>query len=141
VGRHNALHAVVFSSLECDQEEDATERNDGARTHTQKWVRRGEPRHGDLRLLESCETDEVEGRPTINQDVVHTDVGDGRGDDQRELLGAPHVLGAVRGIERDRRLHPLVVGHHSQCRCSCCHRPTQRLDDAPRRDVLGVART
>jgi hypothetical protein len=95
VGRHNALHAVVFSSPECDREEDATARNDGARTHTQKWVRRGEPRHGDLRLLESCETDEVEGRPTINQDVVHTDVGDGRGDDQRELLGAPMFLGQL----------------------------------------------
>jgi hypothetical protein len=56
-------------------------RDDGARAHTQKRVRRGEPGHGDLQLLESHKTDEVEGCPAINQDVVQPDVGDGRGDD------------------------------------------------------------
>jgi hypothetical protein len=31
-----------------------------------------------------------------------------------------------------------VVGHRSLHGCSCCHRPAQRLDDAPRCDVLGA---
>jgi hypothetical protein len=35
--------------------------DDGAQTHTQKWVQRGEPGHGNLELLESHKTDEVEG--------------------------------------------------------------------------------
>jgi hypothetical protein len=58
-----------------------------------KWARRGEPGNGDLQLLESCETDEVEVCPATNQDVVQPDVGDGRGDGQRELLGPAMFLG------------------------------------------------
>jgi hypothetical protein len=46
--------------------------------------------------------------------MVHLDVGDGMGDDQQELPSPCHVLGAVRGVERDRRLHPLMVGRRSQ---------------------------
>jgi hypothetical protein len=44
----------------------------------------------------------------------------------------------VRGIERDRCLHPLVVGHRSRRGCSCCHCSTQHLDDTPGRDVSGA---
>jgi hypothetical protein len=75
--------------------EDTTSWADGARGHTQKWVRRGEPGHGDLQLLQSCKTDEVEGCPAINEDVVQPDVGDGQADDQRELLDTLDVLVAV----------------------------------------------
>jgi hypothetical protein len=43
--------------------------------------------------LQSCQTDEVEGCPAINQDIVQPDVGDGRGDDQWELPGPDIFLG------------------------------------------------
>jgi hypothetical protein len=91
----DALRMVVLRHHECDLEGDATAWDDGARAHTRKWARRGEPRHGNLQLLENCQPDEVEGCPTINQDVVQPDVGDGRGDDQRELPVPRHVLGVV----------------------------------------------
>jgi hypothetical protein len=90
-----ALCAVVLRRPECDWEGDATAWDDGARAHTRKWARRGQPRHGNLQLLESRKTDEVEGCPTMNQDVVQPDNGDGRGDDQQELPGSRHVLRAV----------------------------------------------
>jgi hypothetical protein len=52
---------------------------------------------------------------------------------------APTIfLGAVRGVEPDRQLHPLVMGRHSRRGRSCCHRSTQYLDDAPGLDVLGA---
>jgi hypothetical protein len=66
----DTLRAVVLKRPECDREGHATVWDDGARADTRKWVRRGEPGHGNLQLLESCETDEVEGCPAINQDVV-----------------------------------------------------------------------
>jgi hypothetical protein len=93
--KEDALRVVVLRRPECDWEGDATTWDDGAWPHTQKWARRGEPRHGNLQLLECCQTDDVEGYPTINQDVVQLDVGDGRGDDQLELPGPQHVLGAA----------------------------------------------
>jgi hypothetical protein len=70
--------------------------------------------------------------------VVQPDVGDGQRDEQRELPSSHHVLGAVRGVERDRCRHPLVVGRHSRRGCICYHRLVQRLDDALGRNVLGA---
>jgi hypothetical protein len=74
----------------------------------------------------------------MNQCVVQPDVGDGQGDEQQELSGSHHVLGAVGGIEANRRLHPLVVGCRLRHRCGRRHRMTQGLDDASGRDVLGA---
>jgi hypothetical protein len=42
---------------------------------------------------------------------------------------------AVRGIEADRRLHPLVVWRRLSGRCGCRHLSTQILDDATGGDV------
>jgi hypothetical protein len=70
--------------------------------------------------------------------MIEPNIGDGRGDNQWKLADSYHVLGAVRGVEPNRRLHPLVVGHRSQSRCSCSYHPAQRLDDTPGHDVLGT---
>jgi hypothetical protein len=73
----DALRAVVLRCPECHWEGDATTRDDGFLTHSQKWVRRSELGHRNLQLLKSSQTDKVESRPTINQGVVQHDVGDG----------------------------------------------------------------
>jgi hypothetical protein len=44
-------------------------------------VRGSELGHRNLQLLESYQTDKVEGYLTINQDVILFDVGDGGGED------------------------------------------------------------
>jgi hypothetical protein len=62
----DALRAVVLRHPECDRERDATERDDGAWARTKKRVRRGEPGHENLQLLESCNTDKVKGYSAIN---------------------------------------------------------------------------
>jgi hypothetical protein len=49
------------------------------------------------------------------------DVDDGWGDEQRELPDPCHALGVVRGVEADRRLHPLVVWRRLWGRCGRCH--------------------
>jgi hypothetical protein len=46
-----------------------------------------------------------------------------------------HALGAVRGIEVDRRLHPPMVWRRLWGRCGLRHLSTQNLDDATRGDV------
>jgi hypothetical protein len=72
--------------------------------------------------------------------VVQVDVGGGRGDQQRELPGIGHALGAIRGVEPNRGFHPLAV------RCCFRHRSHRRnlsaqsLDDAPRRDGPGTSK-
>jgi hypothetical protein len=71
--------------------------------------------------------------------VVQPNVGDGRGDDQRELPGPRHILRAVRGIKRDGRVQTLVVGHRSWRECNYRHHSAQRLFDAPGHDVPGAA--
>jgi hypothetical protein len=63
------------------REGDATTWNDGVRSHSQKWVQGRELGHRNLQLLESCQTDKVEGYLIINQDVIQFDVGDGGGED------------------------------------------------------------
>jgi hypothetical protein len=67
--------------------------------------------------------------------VVQPDIGDGRGDEQRELHNSCHVLWAVRGIKPDRRLHPLVVGRRPRHRRGRRHCSAHGLDDALGRDV------
>jgi hypothetical protein len=72
--------------------------------------------------------------------VVQLDVGGGRGDQQRELPGTSHALGAIEGVEPNRGFHPLVV------RCCFRHRSRRRnlsaqsLDDAPGRDGPGTSK-
>jgi hypothetical protein len=75
---------------------------------------------------------------TIDQDVVQPDIGNGQGDEQRELSSTHHVLGAVRGVEADRCLHTLVMGCHPRRRCDRRHCSTQGLDNAPRRNIPGA---
>jgi hypothetical protein len=41
--------------------------------------------------------------------VVQLNIGDGQGDQQRELPDASHALGAVRGVEPNQSFHPLAV--------------------------------
>jgi hypothetical protein len=53
----------------------------------------------------------------------------------RSCLALAMFLGAVRGIEADRRLHPLVVGHCPMRRCGHRHRSAQSLDDTSGRNV------
>jgi hypothetical protein len=56
----------------------------------------------------------------------------------RSCLTPAMFFWVVRGVERDRCLHPLVVGHRSRRGCSCCHCSTQHLDDTPGHDVSGA---
>jgi hypothetical protein len=77
----DALRAVVLMHPESYREGDATTWNDGVGSHSQKWVRGSELGHRNLQLLESYQTDKVEGYLTINQDVIQFDVGDGGGED------------------------------------------------------------
>jgi hypothetical protein len=44
-------------------------------------ARRSELGHGNMQLLKSCQTVEVEGCPAINQGVVQPDIGNGGEDD------------------------------------------------------------
>jgi hypothetical protein len=87
-------------------------------------------RHWDLQLLERCQTDEVKRCATISKDVVQLNVGDGEGDEQRELPVTCHILGAVKGIKANRRLYPLVVRHRLWCRGGRRYLPAQGFDDA-----------
>jgi hypothetical protein len=71
--------------------------------------------------------------------VVQLDVGDGRGDQKRELTSTNHALGAVRGVKPNRGFHPLAV--------RCLFRrpsrrrdiPAQGLDDTPGCDSPGAS--
>jgi hypothetical protein len=71
--------------------------------------------------------------------MVHLDVEDGQEDQQPELPGAGHALGAVEGAEPNRGFHPLAV----QCcfrRQSCCRNiSAQSLDNAPGHDGPGTS--
>jgi hypothetical protein len=67
--------------------------------------------------------------------VVQLDVDDGQGDEQRELSGPCHALGAVRGVEANRCLHPPMVWHRLWGKCGRCHLSAQILDDATGDDV------
>jgi hypothetical protein len=67
----DVLRAVVLMHPESYREGDATTWNDGAGSHSQKWVRGSELGHRNLQLLESYQTDKVEGYLTINQDVYN----------------------------------------------------------------------
>jgi hypothetical protein len=78
----NTLRAVVLRGPECAREGDATTWDDGSWAHTQKWAQRREPRHGNLHLLQSCQTNEAKGYSATNQDVVQPGVGNGWGDNQ-----------------------------------------------------------
>jgi hypothetical protein len=62
--------------------------------------------------------------------VVQLDISDSRGDKQRELPDTHHVLRAVRGVEADRCLHPLVVGCHTRGRCGRRHHSAEGLYNA-----------
>jgi hypothetical protein len=71
--------------------------------------------------------------------VVQLDIRDGRGDQQRELLGAGHALGAVGGVKPNRGFHPLVVRccfRHWRCRRNLS---AQSLNDTPGRDGPGTS--
>jgi hypothetical protein len=103
--------------------------------HPGEWARRLELQHRDLQHFESCQADEVQRCTTIDKDVVQFDVDDGWGDKQRELSDPCHALGAVRGVEADRRLHPLVVRRRLWDRCGRRHLLAQVLDDATGGDI------
>jgi hypothetical protein len=56
----------------------------------------------------------------------------------RELLDTHHALGAVGGVEPNRRLHPLAVWHCFLCRRRLRNFSAQGLDDAPGHNVPGT---
>jgi hypothetical protein len=66
--------------------------------------------------------------------MVQLDVGDGRGDQQREMPDAGHGLGTVEGVKPNRGLHPLVVRCCFRCRRRRHNLSAQSLDDTPRHD-------
>jgi hypothetical protein len=68
--------------------------------------------------------------------VVQLDVDDGRGDKQRELPDPCHALRAVKCVEANRCLHPLVVWGHPWGRCGHRHLSEQVLGDVMGGDVL-----
>jgi hypothetical protein len=59
-------------------------------------------------------------------------------DEQWELPSSHHVLGAVRGVEADQHLHPLVVGCRPWSRRDCRHRSAQGHDGMSRHNVPGA---
>jgi hypothetical protein len=131
----DALHMVVLKHPKCGREGDATIRDDGAQTHSSELARMTKLGSRNLQLLESHQTDAVEGRPTNDHNMVQPNVGDGRGDEQQELSSSRHVLGAVGGVQTNRHPHPLMVGHCPRHRRSRRHRSARSLDDAPGPDV------
>jgi hypothetical protein len=71
--------------------------------------------------------------------VVQLDVGDGQGDQQRELTGTSHALGAVKGVEPNWGFHPLAVQCRFRRRSRRRNLPAQGLDDTSRRDGPGTS--
>jgi hypothetical protein len=63
--------------------------------------------------------------------VVQVNIEDGWGDQQRELPGAGHALGAVTGVEPNRRFHPLAVWCCFQCWGRRRNLSVQSFDDTP----------
>jgi hypothetical protein len=69
---------------------------------------------------------------------VQLDVGDGWGDDQRELPGSCHAFGMVRVVKANQRFDPLVVRHHPGSSYGGCHLSGQGPDIALGGNVLGA---
>jgi hypothetical protein len=67
--------------------------------------------------------------------MVQFDVGDGWGDKQWMLPGSCHIIWVVRGIESDRRLHPLMVWRRTWGRRDHRYLTAQGPDDAPEGNV------
>jgi hypothetical protein len=54
--------------------------------------------------------DDVEACPAVNQHMVQSHVGDGRGGDEWQYAGPCHVIGAVGRPKGDDGASPLLVG-------------------------------
>jgi hypothetical protein len=63
--------------------------------------------------------DDVEPSPAVDQNVVQLDVGNDRGDDERQYAGPCHVVGAVGCPEGDSGAPPPLVWGHLQDPWGC----------------------
>jgi hypothetical protein len=79
----DVLCAEVFLYPECNREHDAPKGIHRLSAHSREWTRGSQSGPWDLQLLERSVADDIEPSPTVDQNMMLLDVGNGRGGDER----------------------------------------------------------